>query len=88
MYNPDIVILGCTQYPLIKNSFNSFLFKKGINPTLFDPAHAVVGEAEKKFDMKGKGKLTFFVSKDSGQFRRLVHDLFPNMPKHSIVVVT
>jgi glutamate racemase len=51
LYNPDIVILGCTQYPLIKNSFNSFFFKKGINPTVFDPADEAVKEAEKKFNI-------------------------------------
>jgi glutamate racemase len=82
------VILGCTQYPLIKNSFNSFFFKKGINPTVFDPADEAVKEAEKKFNITGRGELTFFVSKDSDQFRRLVNKLFPNTPKHSIVVVT
>jgi len=88
LYDIDMVILGCTQYPLIKKSFENFFRKNILNTTTFNPANSVALEAVKQFNIEGNGKLTFLTSKKSERFYDLVNDLFPNTPKRSIVVET
>ena len=73
----DVLILGCTHYPLVSD-----LFKKVLpaSMALFDPALAVAGRVEKQFwpQEAGNGKTHFVISKDSVQFRSLVTKFFPD----------
>ena len=73
----DILILGCTHYPLVLD-----LFKKSLPESLalFDPALAVAERAQKQFwpQEAGNSKTHFVISKDSVQFRNLVAKLFPD----------
>jgi glutamate racemase len=78
LYNPDIVILGCTQYPLIKTSFENFFAKNHIQPVIFDPATAVAEEAVKRFATNGEGKRVFFASQESEHFSALISLYFQN----------
>lgn len=72
----DVLILGCTHYPLALNSFKKVL---GETVTLFDPADEVAHRARSLFwpQEMGDGRTQFFISKESGRFRALVARLFP-----------
>ena len=75
---PDfqILILACTHYPLVKESFQKVL---GPEIEVFDPAEAVAIRAEKLFwPQEVRNSAThFIISQDSEQFRGLVAELFP-----------
>ncbi len=72
----DVVILGCTHYPLAWGTFRSVLPRTA----LFDPAVAVSERAEKMFwpQEVGEGTTKFILSGDSEHFRTLVKQLFPD----------
>lgn len=72
----DIVILGCTHYPLVLP-----LFRRALpSATFFDPAKSVAERAEKLFwpQEVGEGTTRFLISEESPQFRLFVEKLFPN----------
>ena len=71
----EVLILGCTHYPLAIDSFRRVAGDK----TLFDPAEAVAERVLRDLWPRemGYGTTKFYISKDSAQFRRLVKDLFP-----------
>jgi glutamate racemase len=73
----DVLILGCTHYPLAID-----VFKKVVPASLalFDPALAVAARVEKQFwpQEAGEGKTTFLISKDSPPFRAFAEKLFPD----------
>jgi glutamate racemase len=65
----DVLILGCTHYPLVLKVFERVL---GEGVLIFDPAHAV---AERIAEMwwpqeVGQGNIHFLISKDSTPFRK------------------
>jgi glutamate racemase len=71
----DVLVLGCTHYPLVIDIFRRLAPGKAI----FDPAEAV---AERVYQTlwpreMGYGKTQFFISRDSAQFRTLAATLFP-----------
>jgi len=72
----DVVILGCTHYPLVWPLFRSAV------PTaaLFDPAVAVAERAQRLFwpQEVGEGTTQFLISQESQEFRRFVRTLFPD----------
>jgi len=72
----DVLILGCTHYPLAIHSFKKVL---GDSVTLFDPAEEVAHRAKKLFwpQEVGDGRMQFFISKESARFRALLGELFP-----------
>jgi glutamate racemase len=83
-HNFDALILACTHYPLVIESFKKAL--PGV--VIFDPAVAVAERAKAQFwpQEVGNGTTRFIVSKDSPKFRGLVTELFP-MEKYAIEVL-
>jgi glutamate racemase len=81
----DVLILGCTHYPLVTP-----LFEKAVPPSLaiFDPAYAVAERAKKSWwpQEVGDGVLKFIISRDSEHFHAFAEKLFPNT-KYSVEVV-
>ena len=72
----DVLILGCTHYPLAMTSFRKVL---GQGIAIYDPAVVVAQRVEKLFwpQEVGDGTTRYIISKDSMQFRGLVTSLFP-----------
>lgn len=72
----DTLILGCTHYPFVMDSFKNVL---GGNVSIFDPAEAVAVRVAKRFWPRevGNGKARFVVSADTPAFRLKVAELFP-----------
>lgn len=83
--NFDVLILGCTHYPLVTDVFQRIL---GEQVAIFDPADEVARRARKLFwpQEVGSGRTQFVISKDSQRFRTLVGELFPDM-KYSVEVI-
>lgn len=81
----DILILGCTHYPLALGAFRKVF---GDSVTLFDPAGEVAHRARTLFwpQEVGDGRTQFFISKESGRFRTLAAKLFSGQ-KFTVEVV-
>lgn len=81
----DVLILGCTHYPLAIGAFRKVL---GDKIMLFDPADEVAFRAKKQFwpQEVANGKTRFLISAESRRFRSLVAELFPNM-SHTVEVI-
>jgi len=81
----DVLVLGCTHYPLALSSFRKIL---GDSIELFDPAEALAARVEQTLWPRevGDGTTRFCISKDSGVFRRLAQQLFPES-EYSIEVL-
>src|SRR5262249_50400362 len=64
----DALVLACTHYPLVSDSFRSVL---GDSLVLFDPAIAVAERVEKQLWPReaGDGETKFITSQDSETFR-------------------
>ena len=62
----DVIILGCTHFPLVKEAFQKIL---GEDTVFIDPAVPVVQDTIKAFGTSGGGSLEFLISKDSEAFR-------------------
>ena len=71
----DVLILGCTHYPLIREIFDDIVG----DVKIFDPAESVAKEVKERFEGKGEGKLKFVISRDSKFFRDKVSELFGDM---------
>ncbi|OGG54585.1 hypothetical protein A3C20_01870 [Candidatus Kaiserbacteria bacterium RIFCSPHIGHO2_02_FULL_55_25] len=72
----DILILGCTHYPLALDAFRRSLPGKPI----FDPANAVAERIATRLWPRemGYGKTDFYISAESAQFRGFAAKLFPD----------
>jgi len=70
-YNPDILILGCTHYPVIRNQIQNFLGKK----TKLIGSEAIADEL-KLNSLKKKGKTVFFASDDPKHFEKIAKKIF------------
>ena len=72
----DVLILGCTHYPLVIDSFEKVLENK---MHIFDPAVAVAERVKKQLWPRemADGSVRFLLSKDSKPFRTHVARLFP-----------
>lgn len=70
----DILVLGCTHYPLAVRAFHKAL----PSAKIFDPAEAVALRAKRRFwpQEVGEGKTLFLVSKESKRFRAIAAGLF------------
>ena len=82
----DKLLLGCTHYPLARDTIESVVREVMGNMEIIDPAFAVAGAASERFETRGRGQLTFAISQDSDAFRRRVTTLFPH-ERYSIDVV-
>lgn len=73
----DLVVLGCTHYPLAVDAFRRVL---GESVALLDPALIVAERVEEQLWPReaGEGSLSFIVSADSPVFRALLERLFPD----------
>lgn len=73
--NFDVLILACTHYPLVIESFRKAL----PSVMVFDPAVAVAERARAQFwpQEVGEGTTRFIISQDSHRFRGLVAEHFP-----------
>jgi glutamate racemase len=65
----QMVLLGCTHYPLVIDSFKKVLPPEII---LFDPAEPIATEVAKRFHIDGNGTTRFILSADSPVFRQYV----------------
>lgn len=79
----DVLVLGCTHYPLIIDVFRRVIGEK----TIFDPAEAVAERVLRDLWPRemGYGVTKFFISKDSEQFRAIAARLFAG-EEYSIAV--
>ena len=80
----EVLVLACTHYPLVLESFKKALPHK----VIFDPAAAVAERAQKLFwpQEVGSGSTSFLISKESPIFRRFVREFFPD-GNYSVKVV-
>ena len=72
----DVLVLGCTHYPLALPTFRAVLGEK---IAIFDPAEAVAERVHRDLWRReaGYGSSKFYISKDSAVFRSYVERLFP-----------
>lgn len=75
----DTVLLCCTHYPLVKDSFARAC---GTSVEIVDPAHAVAERVMRYAWPRevGNGTLSFIISKESETFRSYVESLFGGEP--------
>jgi len=71
----DVLILGCTHYPLVQKAFERVV--PGL--VIFDPAAAVSDRVKRQLGPQetGSGATRFIISKDSQPFRARVAELLP-----------
>lgn len=74
----DVVILGCTHYPLARVIIERVAREQWSNVEIVDPADAVATAAAARFDTEGTGRLVIRLSKDSLHFRERIVQLFPD----------
>ncbi|HVV39364.1 MAG TPA: aspartate/glutamate racemase family protein [Candidatus Paceibacterota bacterium] len=81
----DVLILGCTHYPLVLDLFTQVLPK---TIAVFDPALAVAERVERQFwpQEAGDAITQFVISKDSEPFRTFAAKLFPGQ-KYTVEVI-
>ncbi|QQG37914.1 MAG: aspartate/glutamate racemase family protein [Candidatus Kaiserbacteria bacterium] len=80
----DLLVLGCTHYPLAIEAFGTVL----PDVKIFDPAEAVAIRARRQFwpQEVGDARTHFLISKESQRFRDLTSSLFPNQ-KYTVEVL-
>lgn len=62
-FQPDIIVLACTHYPLVSETFRAALNVNGLeHAVLFDPADAVAGEVIERCGTRGRGILRIITS--------------------------
>lgn len=81
----DVLVLGCTHYPLAAGAFRAVI---GERITLYDPAKAVADRVERDLWPRemGYGRTDFYISQESGRFRSLVAELFPGQESNIRIV--
>ncbi|HEY4502284.1 MAG TPA: glutamate racemase [Candidatus Paceibacterota bacterium] len=66
----DILLLGCTHYPLVQDIFEDILMSQGRKASVFNPAGVVSREAIDRFHKDEHGELTFLLSAPSPSFEK------------------
>jgi glutamate racemase len=81
----DMLVLACTHYPFVENSFRKIL---GERIAIFDPALAVADRVERQFWPRevGDGSTKFIISAESTHFRDLLTAFFPDV-KYEVEVL-
>lgn len=72
----DAIILGCTHYPLVRETIAEEVEKFFGPVELIDPADAVAAEVCERFCITGEGTVRFIISKDSHAFRNRIAPYF------------
>lgn len=72
----DLLILGCTQYPLVQGVFEEATRQVGDGVVVYNPAASVAEETVMRFGKEGEGQLRFIISRDSDFFRKKVNEFF------------
>lgn len=72
----EVLLLGCTHYPLVKNIFEKVLQKLKVKAEIIDPAGSVAAEVVKTMAESGDGKTKFLITKESGLFRKRIGEMF------------
>lgn len=85
--NIDLLILGCTHYPILKKEFKKSI---GLNTYVFDPAENVgkmAYEYLKEIDLLGDNinKTDLIVTKDKERFEKNVKKIFSTIKINKIV---
>ncbi|NBV76635.1 hypothetical protein EBR66_00495 [bacterium] len=83
----DAVLLACTHYPLVRDVIQNEVDARWGHIPVLDPADAVAEEVVERFPIAGGGKTTFYISKESAPFQRLVRRLF-GARKYAVEVVS
>lgn len=73
-FHPDVIVLGCTHFPLIQALFEQATSNAAPPIFIYNPAVAVATDALRIHGTHGTGKTTLLISRDSKQFRRLASD--------------
>ena len=74
--NTEILVLGCTHYPFVKELLED-AFRSSKSPVrIFDPADNVASEALMRHGTQGNGKTLFYTSQESLPFASTVQLLF------------
>lgn len=69
-----VLVLGCTHYPLVRESFEKVIRELELRFRLYDPAMAVAKTVAKWKD-EGRGMTKFLITKESDIFRDRVREL-------------
>lgn len=75
-HKPDLVVLGCTHYPLVKDVISEHLVALGCDALIIDPADVVAATVAQEYGYTGSGSLTLFTSSSSPVFKRVAGELF------------
>ncbi len=82
----DILLLGCTQFPLVYEVFEEVLASQGREASIFNPAEVVSVEVGRRFNKEEKGDVTFLLSAVSpsfeGRARTILGKDFPITVRH------
>jgi glutamate racemase len=81
----DILVLGCTHYPLIESLFTELLIASSKPIRIFNPAASVASAALMKHGTHGQGRTLVFTSQLTDNFHNRVKQVFGNQ---SIEIVT
>ncbi len=82
----EYIILGCTHYPLARDSINSEAENLFGTVRIIDPAEAVADEVVKRFSIEGSGQVRCAISAPSALFRARLEQLFPGaIPELTVV---
>ncbi len=73
----DLLMLGCTHYPLVYSCFEEVVQEMDVPLGVFDPADAVAEHVLSMYGAEGSRRLRCLISKDSAVFRARVHAYFP-----------
>jgi glutamate racemase len=73
----DALLLGCTHYPLVRETIESEAAAVFGTIECIDPAAFVAEEAARRFDLRGSGAIRLLISKDSAVFRSFAARLLP-----------
>lgn len=82
----DVVLLGCTHYPLVRSCIQKEAETLWGKVLVLDPADAVADEVVQRFDIAGDGRTQFYISEHSDPFMSLAKKLC-GATKYAIDVV-
>lgn len=74
----DILLLGCTHYPIVEHLFREIV---GPDIEIYDPAIAVAQQVARQFDIHGSGVATFLFSQENQVTRHSIEKLLVEKKK-------
>ena len=76
----QVLSLGCTHFPLVRDLFEEYVRDSGSTVEVFDPSDTVAEAVALKFPHEGNGSIQFLLSAPSHAFERHVRQLFSDIP--------